>query len=64
MTGVEKSTRKVTLSIKALEAEEHKKAISEYGSVDSGASLGDILGAALNEAAAEGKAAKKTKKTS
>ena len=59
VTAVDKATRKVTLSIKALEAEEHKKAITEYGSVDSGASLGDILGAALNEAAAEGKTKKK-----
>jgi small subunit ribosomal protein S1 len=64
VTGVDKATRKVTVSVKALEADEHKKAIAEYGSVDSGASLGDILGAALNEAAVEGKAAKKTKKTS
>ncbi len=58
---VDKATRKVTVSIKALEAEEHKKAIAEYGSTDSGASLGDILGAALNEAAAEDKAGKKKK---
>ena len=56
---VDKATRKVTVSIKALEVEEHKKAITEYGSVDSGASLGDILGAALNEAAEEGKSKKK-----
>jgi len=56
---VEKATRKVTVSIKALEVDEHKKAITEYGSVDSGASLGDILGAALDEAAAEGKGKKK-----
>jgi small subunit ribosomal protein S1 len=44
---------KVTASIKALEIEEHKKAIAEYGSTDSGASLGDILGAALNQAKEE-----------
>ncbi|NBX03469.1 MAG: 30S ribosomal protein S1 [Alphaproteobacteria bacterium] len=61
ITAVEKASRKVTASIKALETDEHKKAISDYGSADSGASLGDILGAALNEAAAEGKA-KKAKK--
>jgi small subunit ribosomal protein S1 len=60
VTAVEKTTRKVTLSIKALEADEHKKAITEYGSVDSGASLGDILGAALNQAA-EDKSSKKKK---
>ncbi len=50
ITSVDGTTRKVGASIKALEADEHKKAIAEYGSTDSGASLGDILGAALNEA--------------
>jgi small subunit ribosomal protein S1 len=40
---------KVTLSIKALEVDEREKAIKEYGSTDSGARLGDILGAALGE---------------
>lgn len=60
VTTLDKATRKVGVSIKALEADEHKKAISEYGSTDSGASLGDILGAALSEAAEEGK--KKAKK--
>ena len=50
ITSADKATRKIGLSIKALEADEHKKAIAEYGSTDSGASLGDILGAALNEA--------------
>jgi len=59
VTAVDKATRKVTVSIKALEADEHKKAIAEYGSTDSGASLGDILGAALDEAKTEGKAKKK-----
>ncbi len=38
------------LSIKALEVAEEKEAIAQYGSTDSGASLGDILGAALNKA--------------
>jgi small subunit ribosomal protein S1 len=52
---------KITLSIKLLEAEEHKKAIEEYGSAESGASLGDILGAALSEAAETGKKTKKKK---
>lgn len=41
--------KKLNLSIKALEIEERQKAIKEYGSTDSGASLGDILGAALGE---------------
>ena len=49
VASVEKATRKINLSIKALEIEEHKKAIAEYGSSDSGASLGDILGAALGQ---------------
>ena len=40
----------LNLSIKALEIDQHNQAIAEYGSTDSGASLGDILGAALNEA--------------
>ena len=43
-------TRKLTLSIKAKEVEEDKQAMAEFGSSDSGASLGDILGAALNKA--------------
>ena len=50
VTTLDKATRKVSVSVKALEVDEHKKAISEYGSTDSGASLGDILGAALDEA--------------
>ena len=44
---------KLSLSIKALEVEEEKKAMQEYGSSDSGASLGDILGAALKEKQAQ-----------
>jgi small subunit ribosomal protein S1 len=47
---VDRATRKVSLSIKAKEVEEEKKAMAEYGSSDSGASLGDILGAALRRA--------------
>ncbi|WPY01149.1 30S ribosomal protein S1 [Candidatus Trichorickettsia mobilis] len=47
--SVDKSSRKVVLSIKALEIEERTKAIKEYGSADSGASLGDILGMALGK---------------
>jgi len=50
ITTVDKATHKVTVSIKALEVDDHKRAIAEYGSADSGASLGDILGAALHEA--------------
>ncbi len=55
VTTLDKATRKVGVSIKALEVDDHKKAISDYGSTDSGASLGDILGAALDEAAAKKK---------
>jgi small subunit ribosomal protein S1 len=49
VTNVDKKARKVTLSIKALEIAEEKEAVAQYGSVESGASLGDILGAALKE---------------
>jgi small subunit ribosomal protein S1 len=48
--NIDKGTRKVTLSIKAREVEEEKQAMAEYGSSDSGASLGDILGAAIKKA--------------
>ena len=48
LTGFDRSGRKATLSIKAREIDEDKQAMAEYGSSDSGASLGDILGAALN----------------
>jgi small subunit ribosomal protein S1 len=47
ITAIDKATRKLTLSIKSREVEEEKKAMAEFGSSDSGASLGDILGAAL-----------------
>jgi small subunit ribosomal protein S1 len=68
---IDAASRKLTLSVKALEAAEEKQAMKEYGSSDSGASLGDILGAALKEKqdagveekpakAAPKKAAKKT----
>jgi small subunit ribosomal protein S1 len=45
--AIDKSNRKLNLSIKAREFQEEKEAMAEYGSSDSGASLGDILGAAL-----------------
>ncbi len=48
ITAADKTTRKLTLSIKAREMDEEKQAMAAYGSSDSGASLGDILGAALN----------------
>ena len=45
----DKKNRKVNLSIKALEIAEEKEAVKQFGSSDSGASLGDILGAALKD---------------
>jgi small subunit ribosomal protein S1 len=50
VTQADAKTRKVTVSIKALEIADEKEAVAQYGSTDSGASLGDILGAALNKA--------------
>jgi small subunit ribosomal protein S1 len=50
ITVIDAKTRRVNLSIKAREVEEDKKALEEFGSSDSGASLGDILGAALSRA--------------
>ena len=44
---VDRAKRNYTLSVKALEIAEEKEAVEQYGSADSGASLGDILGAAL-----------------
>ena len=49
VTSFDKTTRKVGLSIKAREISEEKEAVAQYGSSDSGASLGDILGAALRK---------------
>jgi len=53
VTALEKGARKVSLSIKAREVEEEKQAMAEYGSSESGASLGDILGAAMRRAQAQ-----------
>ncbi len=47
VTGFDKISRRISLSIKAREVAEEKEAVEQYGSADSGASLGDILGAAL-----------------
>jgi len=49
----DKKARKVQVSIKALEVAEEKEAIAQYGSSDSGATLGDILGTALKNRANE-----------
>jgi small subunit ribosomal protein S1 len=45
---IDRSGRRIMLSIKAREVEEDKAAMEQYGSSDSGATLGDILGAALS----------------
>ena len=50
---VDPKGNKVTLSIKALQIAEEKEAVQQYGSADSGASLGDILGEALNRGSKE-----------
>ncbi len=50
VSNIDKKSRALTLSIKAREVAEEKEAMANYGSADSGASLGDILGAALNKA--------------
>ena len=47
VTNIDKTNHKLGLSIKAREIAEEKEAVEQYGSSDSGASLGDILGAAL-----------------
>ncbi len=47
VTAVDRATRRLQLTIKGKEMEEEKQAMAEYGSSDSGASLGDILGAAI-----------------
>ena len=60
VSGFDRS-KKPNFSIKAMQISEEKQAVAQYGSSDSGASLGDILGAALKEAQS-GKAAGKTTK--
>ncbi|WP_428032219.1 30S ribosomal protein S1 [Ancylobacter sp.] len=51
VTLFDRKARKVQVSIKALEIAEEKEAVAQFGSQDSGASLGDILGAALKKQA-------------
>jgi small subunit ribosomal protein S1 len=51
----DKKARKIQVSIKALEMAEEKEAMAQFGSADSGASLGDILGAALKKAGTDKK---------
>ncbi|MBN9565505.1 MAG: 30S ribosomal protein S1 [Alphaproteobacteria bacterium] len=47
---IERGSRKVNLSVKAKEIDDDKQAVADFGSSDSGASLGDILGAAIFKA--------------
>jgi small subunit ribosomal protein S1 len=58
VTAFDKAGRKVSLSIKAMEIKDEKEAVEQYGSADSGASLGDILGAALASSGSKAKAPK------
>ncbi|WP_279478909.1 30S ribosomal protein S1 [Aureimonas sp. SK2] len=53
VTQFDKKARRVGVSIKALQIAEEKEAVAQYGSTDSGASLGDILAAAMNKRDAE-----------
>lgn len=61
VTNIDRGSRRVTLSIKALEIAEEKEAVAQYGSADSGASLGDILGAALGGSTPAAEPAKEEK---
>jgi small subunit ribosomal protein S1 len=47
ITAIDRAARKLSLTIKGREVEEDKQAMAEFGTTDSGASLGDILGAAI-----------------
>ena len=62
IVSIDSTTRAVNLSIKALQMAEEKQAMKDYGSVDSGASLGDILGAALEKKAKKVEEKPKAKK--
>jgi small subunit ribosomal protein S1 len=59
VTQFDRRAHKVTVSIKALEVAEEKEAIAQYGSSDSGATLGDILGTALKRKGEESDKAEK-----
>jgi small subunit ribosomal protein S1 len=64
ITQLDRATRKVALSIKAREVDEEKKAMAEFGSSDSGASLGDILGAAIRRRQGEAETETETEEKS
>ena len=59
VTQFDRRSRRVSVSIKALEVAEEKEAIAQYGSSDSGATLGDILGTALKRKGEENEAGDK-----
>jgi len=60
ITNIDRKDRRLTLSVKAHEMAEEKQAMAEYGSSDSGASLGEILGAAISRANRERESSEKT----
>ena len=47
ITAVDRAARRLSLTVKGKEIEEEREAVKEFGTADSGASLGDILGAAI-----------------
>lgn len=47
--SVDRAARRIGVSIKSLEISDEKQAVAQFGSSDSGASLGDILGAAFKQ---------------
>ncbi len=61
ITGIDRGHHKVSVSIKALEIAEEKKAVAKFGSADSGASLGEILGATLQKVKAQAESRQKGK---
>jgi small subunit ribosomal protein S1 len=61
VTSVDKKNRRITLSIKQREIDEEKAAMAEYGSADTGASLGEILGPAMRSAVKEAASEEETK---
>jgi len=62
VTSIDKTTRRVNASIKARELSEEKEAVAQFGSSDSGASLGDILGAAFRKKGDEDRTDEDTQK--
>jgi len=60
ITQYDATGKKTQLSVKQLELEEERKALEEYGTTSSGASLGDILGVAMSKAKEKTEAAAKS----